>query len=39
MGGLVNRTDPDGIGDDAPILVIDATITMGGIEIHGSREV
>jgi hypothetical protein len=39
MGGIVNRTDPDGIGDDAPILVIDATITMGGIEIHGSREV
>jgi hypothetical protein len=39
LGGIVNRTAPDSVADDAPLLVIDAVITMGGVEIHGSREV
>ncbi len=38
MGGITNRTDPDGVDEDAPLLLIDAVITMGGIEIHSSQE-
>ena len=34
IGGIGNRTDPDGPDDDAPLLLIDATAVLGGIEIH-----
>ena len=33
MGGIENRTDPD-VDADAPLLLVDATIIMGGCEIH-----
>jgi hypothetical protein len=38
MGGITNRTDPDGGDHDAPLLLIDAVIAMGGIEIRSSLE-
>lgn len=38
MGGITNRTDPDGGDPDAPLLLIDAVIAMGGIEIRSSLE-
>ncbi len=34
LGGIGNRTNPDGQDDDAPLLLIDATAVLGGIEIH-----
>ena len=34
MGGVANRTDPDGRPDDAPVLVVDTSIVMGGIDIR-----
>lgn len=34
MGGVENRTDPDSARQDAPILVVDARVTMGGISIR-----
>ncbi len=33
MGGVENLTDPDA-SDTAPLLVIDAHVVMGGVEIH-----
>lgn len=38
MGGITNRTDPDGVDPAAPLLLIDAAIVMGGIEIRSSLE-
>lgn len=34
LGGIGNGTDPDGQDDDAPLLLVDATAVLGGIEIH-----
>jgi len=34
MGGVSNLTDPDAVGDSAPLLIIAATVVMGGVEIH-----
>lgn len=34
LGGIGNRTDPDAQDDDAPLLLIDATAVLGGVEIH-----
>ncbi len=34
MGGVANLTDPDALGQDAPVLLVDALAVMGGIEIH-----
>ncbi len=33
MGGFENRSDPD-VDPDAPLLIVDASIVMGGSEIH-----
>lgn len=33
MGGIANRSDPE-VGADAPVLMVSATIVMGGCEIH-----
>lgn len=35
MGGVENRTSPDDTSDAAPLLIIECTTVMGGIEIHG----
>lgn len=34
MGGVANLTDPDGAGEDAPLLLVSASAVMGGIEVH-----
>lgn len=34
MGGVQNRTTPDDVDDDAPLLIVECTTIMGGIEIH-----
>ena len=34
MGGVGNLTDPDAVGDDAPVLVIDTVAVMGGVEVR-----
>lgn len=34
MGGVDNRTHPDAAPEDAPILIVDARATMGGISIR-----
>ena len=39
MGGVANLTDPDGAGEDAPLLVVTASALMGGIEIHADGDV
>ena len=33
MGGIANRSDPDA-DNTAPLLLVAATIVMGGCEIH-----
>ena len=38
MGGVGNQTDPDGVRDDAPLLLVSASAVMGGIEIHADPE-
>ena len=37
MGGVANLTDPDALGEEAPVLLVDALAVMGGIEIHGEE--
>ncbi len=37
IGGIGNLTDPDGRPDDAPLLLVDATAVLGGIEIHAAE--
>lgn len=37
MGGISNLSDPDGATDDAPVLLVDAVIAMGGVEIHAAE--
>lgn len=37
MGGVANLTDPDSLGDDTPVLLVDALAVMGGIEIHAEE--
>jgi len=37
MGGVANLTDPDALGEDAPVLLVDALAVMGGIEIHSAE--
>lgn len=39
MGGVSNLTDPDGAGDTAPLLLVNATVVMGGIEIHADSDI
>ncbi len=39
MGGVANLTDPDALGEDAPVLLVDAIAVMGGIEIHAAEVV
>jgi len=39
FGGVANRTNPDGRGDDAPLLLVRAHAIMGGIEIHATEAV
>jgi hypothetical protein len=39
MGGIGNLTDPDAVGEDAPLLLIDAFAVMGGIEIHSQETI
>ena len=34
MGGVANLTDPDAVGEDAPVLVIDTVAVMGGVEVR-----
>ncbi len=35
-GGAENATDPDGVGEDAPLLVIDARTYFGGVSIRAA---
>jgi hypothetical protein len=37
LGGTNNLTDPDEVGDDAPVLVVDARAYMGGIAVRGQE--
>lgn len=37
LGGTDNRTDPDGAGEDAPVLVVDARAYLGGISVRAKR--
>jgi len=39
FGGVGNQTDPDGGGEDAPLLLVRAQAIMGGIEIHSAEAV
>ncbi len=39
VGGVANLTDPDALGEDAPVLLVDALAVMGGIEIHAAEVV
>lgn len=34
MGGIDNRTAPDDGSPDAPLLIVDAVIAMGGVGLH-----
>ena len=34
MGGVDNKTNPDFVPESAPLLVIDVTAVMGGVDIH-----
>lgn len=37
FGGTDNRTDPDAVGKDAPVLVVDARAYLGGISVRAAR--
>jgi hypothetical protein len=34
MGGVDNRTNPDFVGESAPLLIVDTMAVMGGVDIH-----
>lgn len=34
LGGVGSRVNPDAVGDDAPLLLVEASAMLGGIEIH-----
>lgn len=38
MGGIANLTDPDGTDEGAPLLLVNATVFMGGVEVHADAE-
>ena len=38
MGSVANLTDPDGTEDRAPLLLVNATVVMGGIEVHADAD-
>ena len=37
FGGTDNRTDPDAVGEDAPVLFVDARAYLGGISARAAR--
>ncbi|MDK1010323.1 MAG: hypothetical protein QGM46_07940 [Actinomycetota bacterium] len=37
LGGVANLTDPDGVVEGAPVLLVDALAVLGGIEIHAAE--
>ena len=39
MGGIGNLTDPDGGSAGSPLLIVDAQVIMGGVEIHSAGPV
>jgi len=38
MGGIDNRTDPDALSDEAPVLLVDARAYFGGIEVRATKD-
>jgi hypothetical protein len=37
LGGTDNRTDPDAVDEDAPLLIVDARAYLGGISVRAKR--